>query len=63
MVPKSDFFNSSNTFKQKVYSHQTLYPLVYLGINQQKSALKSIRCMNINLNLIQLKDLEQIFAV
>ena len=51
-----------NTYKQKIYSHQTLYPLVCLGINQQKSAPKSIRYVNSNLNIIQLKGLEQIFA-
>ena len=38
--------------KQKIYSHQAKL-LVCLGINQQKSAQKSIRYKNINLNIIK----------
>ena len=56
------FLFKYNTFKQKIYSQQTLYSLVCLGINQQKSAPKSNRYMNINLNIIQLWDWKQIFA-
>ena len=51
-----------NTFKQKIYSHQTPYLLACLGINQQKSASKSNRYMNLNLNIIQSQGLEQFFA-
>ena len=45
-----------------MYSRQALYRFVCLGINQQRSARNQLDMAILILNIIQLKDFEQIFA-
>ena len=54
IILQSFFFKSITHQLQKSHSHQALYLLVCLGINQQKSSQKSIRYRNIDLNIIKL---------